>query len=426
MRILLTGATGFIGRHLACRLLADGHHVIGAVRDPARWQVRLPGRDWIAADFTRDLRPEDWAPRLTGIDLVINAVGIIGEGGAQRFDTVQAQAPAALFAACSAAGIRVLQVSALGAEQRGPLPPFLASKRAADEALWSLPGEAVIVYPSIVIGEGGNSTALFTRLAALPLVPVPGDGRQRLNPIHIDDLCAILAHLVAHWPGGKQRHVLTGADPLTLRELLQLLREWLGLDTTACLPVPTPLLGLAARAGECLAPQGLLRRDTLAMLDAAQTPPNSYPGLSPRPLREALWARPAPVGGHGAAVLQGLQPLLLASLAFVWLLTGLVSLWWNRTAGHALLADAGIGGTLATLLITGGGLLDLGLGLLMLAQRWRRRILQAQVAVTGLYLVLASVMVPAVWLDPLGALAKTLPLLALTGLLLALEPRRAV
>lgn len=425
MRILLTGATGFIGRHLAHRLAADGHTVIAAVRDAALWQSRLPGREWRACDFTRDLRPEDWTPRLADIDLVINAVGIISEGGGQRFDTVQAQAPAALFTACNHAGIRVLQVSALGAGQRGPLPPFLASKRAADDALWQLPGDAVIVYPGIVIGEGGNSTALFTRLAALPRVPVPGNGRQRLNPIHIDDLCAALAHLVAHWPGGKQRQVLTGADTLTFRELLALLREWMGMAGAGYLPVPRPLLQLAAGIGERVAPRGLLRRDTLALLDTAATPPNSYAALPPRPLREALWARPPGTGLRTEAVLQGLQPLLLGSLAFVWILTGLVSLWWNLPAGYALLEDAGIRGPLATACIAGGGLLDLALGLLMLTGWRRRRVLQAQVAVTLAYLPLASLVVPSAWLDPLGALGKTLPLLALTGLLLALEARPA-
>src|SRR5512138_3950702 len=75
MVIFLTGATGFIGRHLASALRAAGHRVIEArrrVSDPALH---------VAADFTRDLNASDWIPRLANVDCVINAVGILRERG---------------------------------------------------------------------------------------------------------------------------------------------------------------------------------------------------------------------------------------------------------------------------------------------------------------------------------------------------------
>lgn len=422
MRILLTGATGFIGSHLARRLLADGHAITGAVRNAATWQARLPDREWISCDFRRDLAPEDWAPRLVGIDLVINAVGIITEDGGQGFDAVQAQSPAALFTACSRAGLRVIQISGLGAEQRGELLPFLASKRAADDALWHLPGDCLIVHPSVVIGEGGNSTRLFTQLAALPLMPVPGSGEQRLNPIHIDDLCDTLAHLITHWPGGKQRYLLTGATTLSLRELLGLLREWMGMGRAPCLPVPRGFLALAARFAEVVAPRGLLRRDTLAMLDQVATPPNSCAESPPRPLAQALWARPASTALPQQALLDSLRPALVTTLAFVWIFTGLVSVWWNLPAGYALMASAGISGPLATLSIYGGGLADLCLGLALLAGWRRHQVAIAQIGLMLGYLGIATLIVPWTWLDPLGSLTKTIPMLAMTALL-ALEPR---
>lgn len=424
MRILITGATGFIGTHLVRRLAADGHHLIGAVRDAAAWRARLPCHDWLACDFTRDLSPTDWAPRLAGVDLVINAVGLIAEHGQQTFRQVQAEAPRALFTACSQAGIRVIQISALGADAPAPATAFLRSKRDADDFLWQLPGECVVVYPSIVIGRGGNSTALFCRLALLPVVPLPSHGHQRLNPVHIDDLCEAIAHVVRHWPGGKQRHWLTGTDTYQMRELLALLREWMQLPAAPMLPLPLSLLTTAARVAEVLQPRGLLRRDTLAMLQGVATPPPSLAAVPPRPLREALWSRAA----EGPACRQQalaalLQPALLASLVLVWLVTGLVSLFWNRPAGYALLAGAGIHGALATGAIVAGGSADLALGLLLVSRRHRRLACLLQIGLMLAYLLIASVIVPATWLDPLGPLTKTLPLLAATAWLALDAPR---
>src|SRR4051794_12804785 len=105
--VLLTGASGFIGSRLSAALVARGCKVVGVSR-----RARP-----VAGDFATDVRPEDWAPRLAGIDIVINAVGIIRERGHQTFRRLHTEAPVALFAACAAAGIRrVIQISALGAD----------------------------------------------------------------------------------------------------------------------------------------------------------------------------------------------------------------------------------------------------------------------------------------------------------------------
>src|SRR5690606_40795361 len=112
MRILITGATGFIGFHLAQRLAAAGHEIVAAARQADTWRTRLPAWEWRPCDFMRDTNEEDWTARVADVDLVINAVGIISESHAQGFTPVQTEAPQALFSACSRAGVRVLQISA--------------------------------------------------------------------------------------------------------------------------------------------------------------------------------------------------------------------------------------------------------------------------------------------------------------------------
>jgi NAD(P)-dependent dehydrogenase (short-subunit alcohol dehydrogenase family) len=144
--VLLTGATGFIGRHLAQAVLAAGHELVCATRDPIK--VRDMCRRHVGADFTRDFDAADWLPRLAGVDVVINAVGIIRERGAQTFDAIHRRAPCALFAASAQAGVKlVIQISALGADASAESRYHL-SKKAADDFLAGQPVDSVIVQPS--------------------------------------------------------------------------------------------------------------------------------------------------------------------------------------------------------------------------------------------------------------------------------------
>lgn len=70
-----------------------------------------------------------------------------------------------------------------------------------------------------------TSSVLFEQLSALPIIPVLGDGQQRINPIHIEDLCRVIAHLVDHWPPEPQRHQLAGPQVLSLTDFHHQLRR---------------------------------------------------------------------------------------------------------------------------------------------------------------------------------------------------------
>ena len=174
MRILLTGATGFIGGHLAGALRAAGHRVLEVRRratDPA---------NHIEADFARDVNAAFWRDKLAGVDCVINAVGILREHGEQTFERIHTRAPRALFEACAQSGVRrIIQISALGADDG--TSGYFRSKHEADLYLATLTLDWTIVQPSVVYGPGGTSARLFTMLASLPLIPLPGEGRQALE-----------------------------------------------------------------------------------------------------------------------------------------------------------------------------------------------------------------------------------------------------
>lgn len=250
MNVLLTGASGFIGRHLTAALHAAGH------------TVRPAGRDQ-GVDFRALLSPQDWHPHLTGIEVVINAAGIIGETARQHFATVHHRAPAALFRACAEAGIRrVIQISALGADDTA-FSPFHLSKRAADEVLQGLDLDGFVLRPSLIYGPGGKSAARLMALARLPWMPVLDDGGQGLQPVHISDVVATTLACLDPAPIGHPLDIV-GPETFTFAEWLQRLRQAQGLPRGRLWPIPFAAAMVVAYLGRHLDP--LLQPDILRMM----------------------------------------------------------------------------------------------------------------------------------------------------------------
>lgn len=424
--ILITGANGFIGRHLADALARDGHEVVCALRDPERMHDRRFRT--VAADFIADVDAAAWLPRLAGIDVVINAVGILREHYAQTFDAIHSRAPRALFAACVQAGVkRVVQVSALGADRQA-VSRYHLSKKEADDYLATLPLQSVIVQPSLIYGPGGTSARLFTLLASLPLIPLPGAGRQQVQPVHIDDLVAAMRVLVGRDASPGTYLPVVGPEAISLRTFLARLREAMGGGRAHFLPVPLGLMRIGARAGSYL-PGALLDPETLAMLERGNTadagPLTRLLGRPPRPVRQFIAPQEA-AALRLQATLNWLLPVLRLSIALVWILTGVVSLGlYPVEESYALLARTGITGWLAPLMLYGAALLDLCFGIATLALKRRRWLWAAQLSVIGFYTVIITFRLPEFWLHPYGPLSKNLPMLAAIWLLLALEKEPA-
>lgn len=250
MKILLTGANGFIGRNIATALAAAGHQVISASR-----------RNGI--NYCRMLSPADWLPHLQGIDALINCVGIIGERGSQQFSSLHTEAPSAMFLACVRAGIRrVVQISALGADETA-FSAYHLSKRAADDCLRSLDLDWFVLRPSLIYGRGGKSASLFMRLARLPLIPVIGDGHQALQPVHISDVVATVMHsLTSSEP--RQTLDIVGTETITFAEWLQTMRKAQGLPCAKLFRFPYPLAMALTKIGRHFDP--MLQPENLRML----------------------------------------------------------------------------------------------------------------------------------------------------------------
>ena len=352
MRILIAGASGFIGHALSEALTAAGHTVIRGMRTPST-------AGDVAIDFTAP-NPHAWQHALKGCDAAINAVGILRERGKQTFSALHTTGPQAFFRACAEAGVRrVIQISAQGA-QRSP-EPFLASKRQADDFLCALPIEWQIVRPALVYGEAGTSARFFRTLASLPLSVLPDGGRQEVHSVHIDDLCNAVLHLLEPDTPAQQCIELAG-QPITLRELIATYRNSMGFAPAPCIAMPGKIMQIAARAGDWL-PNSLLNSQTLRLLQAQDLSSEQTQHCNTRPPNRFIRPAEAPALRQ-AALASWRAPLLRVSLAMVWLITACVSLFvWPIEDSFALLARTGLTGTFAWIALIGAASPDAVLGI---------------------------------------------------------------
>ncbi len=423
--ILLTGATGFIGSHLAAALADAGHQIVCAIKTPG--VENLDGRfTYILADYTCDFDIDVWKTRLEGIDVAINAVGIIREHGQQTFAALHDRAPRAFFSACAATGVKVVQISALGADEEAR-SRYHISKKAADDALLGSWNRSVVVQPSLVYGPGGLSARLFNLLASLPVIPLPGLGDQQIQPIYIDDLTDAIVNLVETDRYLGCRVPLVGPKPLTLRCYLMELRFLMRLGEAPFVHIPLFFVDAAAQIGQWWG-RGLMDMETWRMLQRGNKADASL-------TRELLGREPRSVNAfisrwdvselRLSAFLGWLQPVLRVLIAAMWLVAGVVSMGiYPVEESYVLLARVGITGSVAApIALYGAAALDIAFGLGTLFLRHRKFLWIAQAILICLYTVTITLFLPEFWLHPFGPLVKNLPILAVIWLLYELEKR---
>lgn len=435
MKILLTGATGLIGAALADHWAARGHQVVRAGRGvragPSPASAGAEMSTAITVDFAHPPPSGWWLPHLDGVDAVVNAVGIFEEDARHTFEAVHTKAPVSLFTAAARAGVPlVVQISALGADEHAATA-FHRSKRQADDLLRRLPVTSIIVQPSLVYAPDGASATLFNQLALWPVVALPATSAP-LQPLALRDLVEAITHMVEHPPARSCTVHAVGPQAMTLKAYVAALRRTLG-STRRQAVVGIPLRWVATSA-RWLARAGV--RSTFASPDALHM---LAQGSSADPAGFTRWLSgpPTPVQAflqphereraREHAQLQNLLALMKASVAVVWIVTGLLSLGLYPVAQSlALLADFGLHGAWAQAALYAGAILDLVLGVavLLAPQRWLPWIWRAQLMVIIGYTALITLRIPHWWLHPFGPILKNLPLLVSIAMLAALPRRR--
>lgn len=222
----MTGGSGLVGAPLIRSLLRRGGAVAALDRSGAlgeRFDKEGSALNVVRGDL---LRPESYSSALTGVDTVLHLAAATGNADKDTHFRVNTEGTKTLLRHARAAGVqRFLFVSSIAAKFRDKTRYFYAqSKELAEEAVSTSGIDYLIIRPTIIAGPGSGVLMTLQRLATLPLIPVPGTGRAKVQPIYVDDLVERIVALGSSAFEG-QTIELGGPEVITVDDLLRRIRQ---------------------------------------------------------------------------------------------------------------------------------------------------------------------------------------------------------
>ena len=229
MQVFLTGGTGFVGREILLQLIAAGHKVRALVRRGS--EDKLAVVQDVDVHFGDVADAGSLAGALTGCDAVIHLVGIIREFPDKgiTFQRLHVDATRNLIEAAEAQGVkRFVHMSANGARPNAEAV-YHQTKWEAEELLRASDLDWTIFRPSLVFGRGGDFVDMLADLIRkMPIVPVIGKGRYRMQPVAIEDLAASFVKALDLPKTIGQTYQVGGSESYTYEEILDLTGKAIG------------------------------------------------------------------------------------------------------------------------------------------------------------------------------------------------------
>lgn len=294
MQVLVIGGSGFIGRHLIARLVADGHFVSVPTRRYAHGRALLP-LPTVTLHSGDVHREEILAPLVEKADVVVNLVGVLhsrnGTPWGPDFDKAHVQLPEMLARLCCRYKVsHFVHISALGVSIDAP-SAYLRSKMEGESRIQNIFAASqmrnwTIFRPSVVFGPDDRFMNLFAQLACwLPVLFIAGT-ESRLQPVFVGDVAKAITAVMRQSRHFGQVYDLAGPEVYTLAELVARAARWGG--------HPRPVIGLPASVGrlqayflEKLPGEPLMSRDNLESLkvdNVSATPMPPSLDMIPTPL----------------------------------------------------------------------------------------------------------------------------------------------
>ena len=289
MTVLVTGATGFLGRHVVQQLLDTNHEV--------RVMVRSPGSESVFATPPTDVcygnvsDPDALAEACRGVSQVVHLVAVI-RGGPRQFDAINRQGAANVVAAAKEAGSvrHFVHVSALGAANV-PNLRYLHSKWQGEQEVVNSGLAHVILRPSLIFGPGDEFTnAVAALVRSSPITPVIGSGNNRLQPIHVEDVARCVALSLSGNIRGNRTVEIGGPEQLSYNEIIRAVARVMG-RRRLLVNVPLWKMRLPIALMETLTPRAPINRAMLQLITLRNV-------AEPDSVERVFGFRPRPFAGN--------------------------------------------------------------------------------------------------------------------------------
>lgn len=284
--ILVTGATGFVGRRVVALLAAAGKRVRALTRSESVASALPEGVEGAVGDV---LDGDSLRRAMEGVEAVVHLVAVIREQGELTFERVNYEGTVGVLAAAQEAGVRrIVCASTIGAAS-DPTVRYLHSRWMGEQEIIRSGIAYTIVRFSVGFGEGDEFiNQLAALVKAFPLVPVVGDGTAVFQPIWVDDVARCIAESLDREALEARAVEIGGPDYFTYDELIDVIAETLGVRAAKA-HVPISLMSTGASVLEALSPRPPITREQLKMLafdhrtelDSVQR----HFGFEPRPMR---------------------------------------------------------------------------------------------------------------------------------------------
>ena len=263
--IFIAGASGFVGGHLVDYLIQKGDRVRCLARsEGAQKSLAAKGAEVISGDITH---PETLNNILRPEDFVVHLVGIIEEKGSATFDSIHCKGTTNLVAEAKRAGVRhFFYQSALGAD-RASWSGYLKTKAEAEEIVKQSGLGYTIFRPSLIIGPWDGFTKKLSELLKLsPVLPIPGEGKAKFQPVYIKDWLTCIGNVIENPEAYASTYEIGGPEHLSYLEIVEKLSRAMGHNRPA-FKIPMGLMKLGASVFEKILTVPPVTSDQLRLLE---------------------------------------------------------------------------------------------------------------------------------------------------------------